>query len=155
MLPRIRALIDYGGDVNALNARAEAPLHAALRCGSPELIEMLLQAGAYANGVAGQRDPPIFACRGAQSMPSRDYQAVDCLEVLLHHGVDLESRNRGGETILFHFVRQGDANTVSWLLDRGADPNRRNARGHSAHDMARRSRKARAANIARLLASHG
>jgi hypothetical protein len=71
---------------------------------------------------------------------------------LIGYGADVNALGGWDDTPLHAAVRSGSLELVELLLGAGADPDRCNQRNQSAHELARRSRKARAAGIADLMA---
>jgi ankyrin repeat protein len=49
----LRLLLQHGGDVNALDARGDRPIHAAARAGANEMVRLLVQLGADPNAANG------------------------------------------------------------------------------------------------------
>ncbi|MFA1539813.1 ankyrin repeat domain-containing protein [Actinomadura monticuli] len=56
---------------------------------------------------------------------------TEALADFVDHGVPADSSDASGNTLLMLAAYHGHADTVRALLDRGADPNRRNARDQS------------------------
>jgi hypothetical protein len=59
------------------------------------------------------------------------------LEALVARGIDIDTRDEDGRTALFSAIAPfgGDPPLVAWLLERGANPNVRDARGMSALEV--------------------
>jgi ankyrin repeat protein len=48
---------------------------------------------------------------------------MECKEILLDHGADIEARDEGGETPLHYAARNSDAEEINFLIERGANVN--------------------------------
>ena len=135
---RVRALLDEGVSANARERKnGHGPLHQAARANSPEVVEILLAAGADPSAPDGQGVTPLM--RAAESA------ALEAGRRLLAAGVDVnEQHEPDGNTALTHligglFVRSmtggepGDGSDplgfARLLLAHGADPNPKNRSG--------------------------
>ena len=56
---KVKALIQYGADVNAAGPKGVTALHAAAKAGFVSVIEVLLKAGADINGKMGSGETPL------------------------------------------------------------------------------------------------
>lgn len=145
-LERVRALLGYGSDVGSTGLFGITALHLAVRARDPELVDTLLAAGASVDTCDEHGETALFGLQKARAKAS----AVPVLELLCQHGADMNATSRWRETVLFPLMRQGEADAVAWLLERGIDLSVRNHRGKVARDVLETSRKARAAGIAAL-----
>lgn len=115
-----RLLIQAGADPNAVLTwrtreetwRFPVLVGAAATVGNPRLVEVLLQAGADPND-------------GQSVLRAAMQERLDCLELLLDHGADLNAVCMPQGVPPLHWMLDFDYNApgVQRLVDRGADPN--------------------------------
>ncbi len=141
LLPSIRAgsaahvalLLRFGADANRLEQH-DRPLIAAVTANRPDLVELLLQAGADPNGRTSpfMNSSPVLmdAARLADSQP---------LQLLLRYGANPNLTDGGSETALFHAARFGRRANVEALLAAGARPELRNSQGLRTLDVVQNS----------------
>ncbi len=94
--------------------------------GNGDPIRLLLDHGAYAH-----TDPT--ARRSALHLLTRldpDHADIARAERVLQQGVDVDTRYAGGPTPFFEALQSGNWSMARFLLDRGAQINRRDARAH-------------------------
>jgi uncharacterized protein len=118
----VRALIDAGANVNAVNRYGVTPLSMAVRDGSAQLLAILLDAGADA--AAAERalpDGQTLAMLAART------GSTEALSALSSHGaIDVNAaETRGGTTALMWAALDDRAESIRYLVERGADPNLR------------------------------
>ncbi len=115
------ALLDFmigqGADVNAIAKHSQyTALSTLFLLPPPNLMEMLdamLDRGAVARPVPGNRAPPLLLAHGAP---------LEAVERLLDAGADINHVDpRTGETALFHFTKWKRLDLVQALVRRGAD----------------------------------
>lgn len=159
----VRLLLERGADPNAelrkpimqrqhtfgdatLGAGA-TPLLRAAKSGDIALVRVLLDAGAdpyhtLPNGTTALMLAAGLGWRnGSPLAPSYDQgseaEAVETLELLLSLGLDLHAANEAGDTALHAAVAgRGSAAIVEYLLERGANPTRPNARQQTPLSLA-------------------
>jgi ankyrin repeat protein len=130
-VPRVRDLLSRGADVNAFDEMGRSPLQIAVSDGNPSLVRLLLQHGADPNR------------HGSDAWPLLMYPAAtgDCevIRILVAAGSDLNAKcDDDGWTPLMIAANNGCADAVRALLEAGADRSRRDARGFTALDLAKR-----------------
>lgn len=112
----VKMLIEYGSDVNAVDANNATPLHMAARRRRFKIMKVLLEAGADVSLVDVSQDTALhLSSRGAEdSKPGP--------ELLLDSGADIHARNDVGNTAL-HVAAEAGAHLsiVQLLIERGAD----------------------------------
>lgn len=123
----LRTALDAGLAVDAGNESGDTLLMlAAYHCRAPA-VELLIERGADADraNAKGQRPLAGVCWKGA----------VDVARALLDHGAQVNAGG-GGMTPLMLAAMCGHKEVVALLLERGADPAVRTAKGHSARDLA-------------------
>jgi ankyrin repeat protein len=108
----VRVLLEQRVDVNGRGVDGATALHRAVYADRPDIVELLLRAGADAS--AGDRygvTPLYLACVNGNAK---------VIERLLDAGADPNAVDPAGETALMAAVRTGVPGAVRVLLDRGA-----------------------------------
>ena len=141
---RVRALLAGPVEVDGAEVDGSTALHWAVRQDDPELVDLLLGAGADAGRATRYRVTPlaIAAANGSAPMIVR----------LLRAGVDPDSTSQDGETALMTAARNGTVEAIEVLVAHGADVNAREPRkGQTALMWA--AGEGNAAAVAALVAS--
>jgi hypothetical protein len=135
-----RLLIDKGFKVNQGDATYRTPLAYATENGRTKMAEFLASKGAVGQDRASQI---------LDAAASRDGATV---HRLVEEGVDPNTSQSWGQTLLHYAAGEGDKETAELLLRKGADVNARNQAGETPlHVAARRNQ----AEMIRFLASKG
>lgn len=121
------ALIEGGASVEVHDTRGNTPLHEALGCcGSTEIPEELLAAGADPNARNSLGMTPIFYA----SSPAE-------VSALVAAGASVHVRDASGRTALHDKAQWGlSPELIEALLDAGVDPTVRDHEGNLARDLA-------------------
>lgn len=120
-LPERLALIDYllaqGADLQAVEENGNTALH----LGMPiyELGQHLLAKGADIHQLNQENETALFQVIAAH-YPEQQITAY--LQTLLDKGLDINARNKYGETLLSKAVRHDKLQVMTYLLEHGADP---------------------------------
>ena len=138
----LRALIDAGAYPNAKDDDGMTALMWAAKQGTPESIDVLLKAGADLNAKNGKGMTALMCAAESLALGLHDPAAVirrlAKAGLRTPEGLDTEARTRDGRTALLWAARWGDPESIDALLEAGADPNARDARGAGALDLVRR-----------------
>lgn len=123
-VPRARALIEVGADVNATHDHGYTVFMSALGMGrTPELIRLVVDAGADPHAVSEHGWNAFHAAIDAVCESCDEESVRDTLSYLKALGVDIEHRNKIGQTPLARAVMEGNGIEVRTLCELGADPN--------------------------------
>ena len=129
----VAVCIEAGADPNAINRCDESfgkpPLAYALFSSTPEVVSLLLQAGA---------DPDFRYGDGSNLLHKSDWpQHADALAPLLRAMKDVSAQDNSGMTALHRAARSLPPEVVDVLLDGGVDPTLRDHAGKLPWDYAR------------------
>jgi len=133
---QIEAAIEEGADVNSKFGRfrkaqgermrllegATALTAAAAYNKNPEVISILLNAGADANAGDKNGNIPLMWAAGNNSSP-------EAVSMLLEAGADVNAKNKGGNTPLLFAINNSNPEVISLLLEAGAEVNVKNNDG--------------------------
>ncbi|CAB1117378.1 unnamed protein product [Ectocarpus sp. CCAP 1310/34] len=127
----LRAIIEHGADVDAVDAQQRTALHAASCFNKTEAVDVLVEAGAHIEARDKDGCPPLHYAFGNLS-----HEALLCL---LKHGANVNAQSNSLLTPLMkagrQAGRQGAAEVVNSLLRAGADETIANVQGNKAVDM--------------------
>jgi hypothetical protein len=115
-------------DINALNSSGESALMMAAIKGDLAGVQLLLEHGAKVN------QPGWSALHYAASGPEPKVVAL-----LIERGADIDAGSPNGTTPLMMAAQYGSEDSVTLLLDHGADPRRRNQLDLDVVSFARRA----------------
>jgi hypothetical protein len=138
----VRETIRRMSNLNTISANGMSPLMQATTAANPEIVRILLNAGASvecANPVG----------RTALSIAAQNGLPEVC-EMLIEAGASLETRSSRGETPLMFAAWSGKLDTVRVLISRGANRGSRNKMNKTASDFASEARHAEIANFLRI-----
>ncbi|KAI0183370.1 ankyrin repeat-containing domain protein [Xylaria flabelliformis] len=112
----IYQLLENGGDLEQPTETGSKPLYLATELGSPDIVALLLQAGANVESV----NPDAEVCSTALQQ-AVDRSRMDIAERLLQHGADVNSIGPSGGTPLLMAIKNRIPEMVALLLRYGAD----------------------------------
>lgn len=113
----VKILLDKGADPNVAGHDGWTALHDASGEGHAEIVDTLLKAGA---------DPERITKIGSASTAihcAMDNSHRNVVKVFLDHGVNLESRNNWGRTLLNHCLTTDDVEIIDRLIESGCNVN--------------------------------
>lgn len=121
--------------------------------GIPEIVEMLLEAGAdvTARDVYAQT-PLCYAMDAYPTNGGTDAQKAECVKVILGAGADINARSSGGSTPLIQAARWGQIECMKVLLAAGADVTLKDDSGYTALGLSETLMKR---NVSDLLRQYG
>lgn len=108
----ITALLKQGADPNYAGENGWTPLHSAVFSARAQIVELLIQ---YGGDVHKTTDNGSSAIDLTENIPT--------IKRLVAAGADINEKDRGGMSRLFHAALGERADDVKALLDMGADPN--------------------------------
>lgn len=151
--------LQRGCDVNALSIRGRSPLDKAIVHGAPVAWRWLLAHGAKSHNIDSEWSTARYAIVEGQNIALDDlvgaganphikdvygngwmHYAVDncvMMDQVLRFHVPIDDPNRKGFTPLMLSARTGAREPAIWLLQHGADPNRKDKLGFTAFDYSR------------------
>ena len=119
----LQAIIDHGGDVNAINKNKETALLKACENENEGAISVLLNAGADPNIANTDGDTPLHCGVRRYLWLRPSCLSGDVLHTIIDHGGDVNATNKNKETALVKACENGNEGAISVLLNAGADPN--------------------------------
>jgi ankyrin repeat protein len=129
-LSTARILVNNGGKVTFPDTAPHAILFAAVKYGSIEMAQLVLDAKA------------IFDVRDEKGRTAMHYAATRptngmCSE-LFFRGLHVDAADDDGFTPFLYSIDQGATYALDWLVDHGANPRAKTNRGETALDVAKR-----------------
>ena len=113
-----RLIAKHPEHVNAMGGRDLTPMHVAARAGHADILSLLIEHGADADGQDRLRQTPLD-----RASRNGKLEAGQCL---LDHGANIDAQNTDGWTPLFCAVIYGHVEFARMLLNRGASINTHN-----------------------------
>ena len=123
----ISALLDNGADISLKDNRNITPLMWATKQGCFECVSLLLKHGANPNKKSASGNNSIMFAAKSNSQ---------ILEILINSEIDISSRNAKSLTALMIAVLNECASCVKLLVNKGANPNRKNSNGQDSFELA-------------------
>ncbi len=125
----VRLLIERGADVKSAGP---FPLIAALNANDARCVDLLIPSAdrATLSMVLASLGPPLGTAAG--------FGNAKLIQRLLDHGADVNARSRGGRSLLIDLANSDSfpAESITTLIERGANPNLRTEAGQTALDFA-------------------
>ncbi|MFL6373610.1 MAG: ankyrin repeat domain-containing protein [Pyrinomonadaceae bacterium] len=122
----IRDAIAKGADPNARETSDSkiTPMFLAVETGDPEIVQMLLDAGAKVNIRSTSKETPLMRLDsdGTRSL----------VELLIRNGAKVNVADEDGNTPLIHAAENSTSDAIAALIEAGADVNAANSDGETA-----------------------
>ncbi|KAL7950547.1 ankyrin repeat-containing domain protein [Trichoderma barbatum] len=152
----VQLLLEHGAEANAIDSRKATPLHLAAWSSRIEIAKLLLQYGADTtaqdinshyplhHAITGNditmvrllatKNPEQFKVysRSITTLMTLSFKTVELMQLRLECGTDINLVDISGETILTAAVMVRHNEMVRFLIDNGADLEKRNIRGQTA-----------------------
>ena len=112
----VRAIIEHGADVNAVNNKGQTPLWFACCDGQESIVRLLLDIGANPTIADKYGDSCLHAAINGHC-------STKTIQEILDHGAHVNAVNQDGDTPLLLACSTAQADTVRLLLHAKADPN--------------------------------
>lgn len=123
-LPRVRALIEAGANVNAAHDRGYTVFMSAVGSGRyPALLRLLVASGADPHTVTELGYNAFHAAIDVNGEANAEESVLDTLGYLKELGVNIEHRNKNDQTPLARAIQEGNGIEVRVLCELGANPN--------------------------------
>jgi ankyrin repeat protein len=127
----MKALIDAGADVSAVNEEGQTPLMLAAQAGNAGAVKMLLE-----NGMAGAVNASDRRGRTALMYFRQGYTYEEpggaVVRVLVSAGAEVNATDGEGRTALMSAAEAGSTDSVKALVELGASVNARDRRGRTS-----------------------
>ena len=107
-----KLLLEHGADINATDGYKISLLHVAVSCCDYEMVEWLLNNGAYVDSQNRDKDTPLHVVA---------YGNIDLCTLLLIRGADPTCKNKHGETPLSQAAKFTCTEVAELLLTYGDD----------------------------------
>lgn len=138
----IAYLIHKKVDVNGCNNSCQTPLHSAVFLDQPEIVTLLLKAGADPNAKTDSGYSPLMELIDSNAYYRNKNTTLKITQLILEAGYDFSAHSKYVGNSLHHAAEQGFIPAVLLMLDFGADPNAislatfHDCRGKTAHEIA-------------------
>jgi uncharacterized protein len=146
----VKVLLDHGADPNARLkkpiigrhqnlvgdaslAEGATALARASKASDVPMIRLLLENGADATLALKDRTTAAMLAAGGAAPESR---ALEAVQLLVDHGVDVNAFNANGQTILHNAAGRGADSIVQYVAQKGAKLDRRDKQSRTALDVA-------------------
>ena len=120
--------------MNVTDENGFSPLHSAAYERNPDLVELLLRAGANVNARNEHGQTPLLVCTMTDQSDKRDAY-ITVVDMLIEAGADCNAQDDGGYTPLHEPALVGDIEVCRLLIAHGANARLCNKHGQSALDL--------------------
>lgn len=120
-----KMFLQHGADALAKNKDGKTPIHTASARGDMDVVNLLLENGAYLDEADAIGQTPLILAAGSD---------LDLLRLLLDRGASVNARTDAGWTALYYAIRSLSPSCVKLLLSKGADANSRLDKPFGVHN---------------------
>ncbi|XP_043469322.1 uncharacterized protein LOC122503006 [Leptopilina heterotoma] len=119
----VKALIEFGADVDVKDGCQKTPLFYAVESKQIEIAEMLLKAKANVNAKDHDDMMPINFAFGerVETSVNEKYKPSKMVTLLCSYGAELDFKNQSGTLTLLMACRKGNFREIEFLVEHGAD----------------------------------
>lgn len=131
-----------GTDPPVVRIAGATPFYLAAVAADPELMRILLAAGADPLIATNAGDTPLMGAAGESRPATRSDEeeggrkALEAVQIVLEHGVDVNARNKKGETAMHYAGFIGASDIAQLLVNKGAAVDVKSQTGETAWTMA-------------------
>ena len=111
----VRFFLAKGADLNTKNGGGNTPIHAAVRAGHKDIVELLTATGAKVNAKNTSGDTPL--------QYAFEYGHKDIAELLINAGADVDAKTNNGTKAIIYASVKGYPEIAKLLIEAGADVN--------------------------------
>lgn len=130
-LPEMTYLLtERGASLRVRDGSGETPLHWAATACHPEVLRVLLDAGAEVDTVGIRQNTPLMNI--VNQVLIKKARHLACVQLMLDRGANVNARSKHGKTPLMMAADHGHTEIVSLLLNAGADMEARDEYGFTA-----------------------
>ena len=144
---QVALLLEYGAESSAVDSHGQNALHACAgflssntsRLDAVIMVDMLLRAGVPVAAIDSHEQTALHILCGAALQKTQSLKeglVLSAIDRLLQEALSIDAVDSRGFTALHHCAARGYGQLVERLISSGADKNRRDNLGRSAHDFA-------------------
>ncbi len=136
-IEQVKLLISKGADISTKDDYGQTALHYAVVKGYNNITQYLLENGAEVDPIDNAGRTPLHYASGAGGAYGVIGGDIGTAQFLLDKGANINTADKWGWIPLHYATRMRNKDMVELLVNRGADSNIPNKRGHTAFSMTR------------------
>lgn len=136
-IEQVKLFISKGADISTKDDYGQTALHCAVVKGHNNITQYLLENGAEVDPTDNAGRTPLHYASGAGGAYGVIGGDIGTAQLLLDKGANINATDKWGWTPLHYATRMRNKDLVELLVNRGADSNIPNKRGHTAFSMTR------------------
>ncbi len=121
---KIKVLIEFGANVNAINDQGWTALHSILSTGTRNCAKILIDNGADLTAKDNEGQSPLFKAAKEGN--------VECVQLLIENKANVNEKDKDGQTPLLIATKQGFAECLQLLIESNANDNETDKSGRTA-----------------------